>query len=70
MLVSLLFNNLEISDVLSGSTLIRAFSLLVDSIKCRICTCHKTTVRLAQSDRVAKESYAQKVYEEFVSRPM
>ena len=24
----------------------------------------------AQLDRVAKESYAQKVYEEFVSRPM
>ena len=24
----------------------------------------------AQPDRVAKESYAQKVYEEFVSRPM
>jgi len=24
----------------------------------------------AQSDRVAKESYAQKVYEEFVSHPM
>jgi len=44
--------------------------LLVDSIKCRICTCHKTTVRLAQLDRVAKESYAQKVYEEFVSHPM
>jgi len=24
----------------------------------------------AQPDRIAKESYAQKVYEEFVSRPM
>jgi len=29
-----------------------------------------TTVWLAQLDRVAKESYAQKVYEEFVSHPM
>ena len=65
-----LFNNLEISDVLSGSTLIQVLCLLVDSIKCRICTCHMTAVRLAQPDRVAKDSYAQKVYEEFVSRPI
>jgi len=42
---------------------------MIHSIKCRICTCRMTTVWLAQLDRVAKESYAQKVYEEFVSRP-
>jgi hypothetical protein len=28
-----------------------------------------TAVRLAQPDRVAEDSYAQKVYEEFVARP-
>ena len=43
---------------------------MIHSIKCRICTCRMTTVWLAQPDRVAKEPYAQKVYGEFVTRPI
>ena len=38
-------------------------------IKCRICTCCIDTVRLAQPDRSAKETAAQKEAVEFVVRP-
>jgi hypothetical protein len=43
---------------------------MIHSIKCRICTCRMTTVRLAQPDRGAKDLYAQKVCREFVARPI
>jgi hypothetical protein len=43
---------------------------MIHSIKCRICTCRMTAVRLAQPDRDAKDLYAQKVCREFVTRPI
>ncbi len=41
---------------------------MIHSIKCRICTCRMTTVRLAQPDRDAKDLQAQKECSEFVAR--
>jgi len=43
---------------------------MIHSIKCRICTCRMTTVRLAQPDRDAKNLQAQKECSEFVARPI
>ena len=43
---------------------------MIHSIKCRICTCRMTTVRLAQPDRGAKDLQAQKECSEFVARPI
>jgi len=65
----LLFNNLEISDVLSGSTSFDASPNEVDSIKCRICTCRTTTVQLAQLNRKAKDVASTKGGNEICNPP-